>query len=652
MDHSTIENNTATADGGGLYVVGPTIIDSSSIRGNTAVDGGGLLALGVVLVNASALANNTATTGAGGAIDDESRATIVGTSFIANHADTDGGAISTSDYLMVTDDYFEQNRAFSNGGAIDAVKGESTTYTYISGSTFDSNQAIAYGGALNDDFDTNGLTVTNSTFESNQAPYGGAFSDGAGATVESSTFYGNIAEGGGGGLYEGRSTALHNSIVAGNQGAASPDIDGAVDSLGHNLFESTAGITDNLASSDLVGVNPMLGLLQDNGGSTLTMAPQAGSPAIDAGDDSNAPATDQRGFPRPSGTHVDIGAVEYIHSPLAISDLGDDNVTVEPSNSAVTQNITLRDAVTMFNVQGGTNEIDLVAGTYKLTATATNPTALGLFGALVVQNENLTIEGAGAGQTIIDVSALGDRAFQVLSSGQLHLIGVTITGGSTSGTGGAIDNQGTLSLSDSAITNSVASASGGAIYSEPGTSLSLDGTTVSGNSAHDGGGIAIDSASSATISNSTISDNSVPTGGGGIEVAGPLAVSGSTIDGNSAGMFGGGVMNLTSSATLTISQTTFSNNTAQSGGGLWTESTTTIDDSTFADNVGQGAAGQDGSTDSLIDFYHEGYGGGGGGAGLGAAIFNQATLTVSNSTFTGNQAAGGAGGQVDVGSTQ
>jgi hypothetical protein len=63
--------------------------------------------------------------------------------------------------------------------------------------------------------------------------------------------------------------------------------------------------------------NPKLGPLQNNGGPTFTMALLAGSPAIDAGDDSvlGSPlflTTDQRGpgFPRKSGTHVDIGAFE------------------------------------------------------------------------------------------------------------------------------------------------------------------------------------------------------------------------------------------------------------------------------------------------------------------------------------------------------
>ena len=48
------------------------------------------------------------------------------------------------------------------------------------------------------------------------------------------------------------------------------------------------------------------------------MPPLFGSPAIDAGDDSAASplVTDQRGYPRLSGAHVDIGAVEAQIAPV------------------------------------------------------------------------------------------------------------------------------------------------------------------------------------------------------------------------------------------------------------------------------------------------------------------------------------------------
>ena len=70
--------------------------------------------------------------------------------------------------------------------------------------------------------------------------------------------------------------------------------------------------------------DPILGPLADNGGPTLTMALLPGSPAIDAGDTSLAPATDQRGFPRPAGLAADIGAFEYgsVMPTIAVSRSG------------------------------------------------------------------------------------------------------------------------------------------------------------------------------------------------------------------------------------------------------------------------------------------------------------------------------------------
>ena len=56
----------------------------------------------------------------------------------------------------------------------------------------------------------------------------------------------------------------------------------------------------------------MLGPLADNGGPTQTHALLPGSPAIDAGDNTDAPEWDQRGigFPRIVNGTIDIGAFE------------------------------------------------------------------------------------------------------------------------------------------------------------------------------------------------------------------------------------------------------------------------------------------------------------------------------------------------------
>jgi hypothetical protein len=61
-------------------------------------------------------------------------------------------------------------------------------------------------------------------------------------------------------------------------------------------------------AGDLVGVDPLLGPLGDNGGPTDTRLPGFLSPALDAA--GGCSGTDQRGVVRPQGTACDMGAVE------------------------------------------------------------------------------------------------------------------------------------------------------------------------------------------------------------------------------------------------------------------------------------------------------------------------------------------------------
>jgi hypothetical protein len=72
------------------------------------------------------------------------------------------------------------------------------------------------------------------------------------------------------------------------------------------------GTCNLTGTNDLASTDPLLGALADNGGATLTHKPSTTSPAVGAGLDSAAPATDQIGTARPSGTQSDIGAVEII----------------------------------------------------------------------------------------------------------------------------------------------------------------------------------------------------------------------------------------------------------------------------------------------------------------------------------------------------
>jgi hypothetical protein len=133
----------------------------------------------------------------------------------------------------------------------------------------------------------------------------------------------------GGGIFTttGASATLRNTILANNFTAAvstPSDCQGTIDSLGYNLIEATLGcFVDGMTDGNVLGVDPLLGGLGNNGGPTLNFMPSAGSPAIDAGDPGGCVDTagilldtDQRDFPRHADddadgvARCDIGAVE------------------------------------------------------------------------------------------------------------------------------------------------------------------------------------------------------------------------------------------------------------------------------------------------------------------------------------------------------
>ncbi|HZY41745.1 MAG TPA: choice-of-anchor Q domain-containing protein, partial [Anaerolineae bacterium] len=81
----------------------------------------------------------------------------------------------------------------------------------------------------------------------------------------------------------------------------------------NNLIEDSAnacGLTNGV-NGNIIGQDPVLGALANNGGFTQTHSLLAGSPAIDTGTNTGCPATDQRGAVRPAGVRCDVGAFEY-----------------------------------------------------------------------------------------------------------------------------------------------------------------------------------------------------------------------------------------------------------------------------------------------------------------------------------------------------
>jgi hypothetical protein len=188
----------------------------------------------------------------------------------------------------------------------------STSFT-LNHSTVSGNSNVTGGGGGGGIANFGTLTVTDSTISGNSGFAGGGIYNGNGgtATITDSTLSGNGAYAGGGILNRG-TVNTRNTVIAGNAAVGGDlDVSGNLDSLGHNLIGNTQG-GSGFDPTDLLNVNPMLGPLQDNGGPTQTMALLPGSPAVDAGDNTDAPNWDQRGagFDRIVGDVIDIGAFE------------------------------------------------------------------------------------------------------------------------------------------------------------------------------------------------------------------------------------------------------------------------------------------------------------------------------------------------------
>jgi hypothetical protein len=137
-------------------------------------------------------------------------------------------------------------------------------------------------------------------------------------TVVNCTIASNVVSTGtgSGGIQIYAPVTVKNTLLAHNDnGNCDVSGGGNLISHGHNLDSGyTCGFA---AAGDLVGTDPLLDSLRDNGGpatgpgqATLTHALLPGSPAIDAGDDIGCPPTDQRGVARPQSEHCDIGAYE------------------------------------------------------------------------------------------------------------------------------------------------------------------------------------------------------------------------------------------------------------------------------------------------------------------------------------------------------
>lgn len=242
------------------------------------------------------------------------------------------GVLSFRNYYSVKNSLFEGNSgsyvtySWGVNGSIDRCRYINNTTSYGHRSRHGLLNAISdttiSGGQIGIYIDRSTVVnLTNITLSGNSSAGLNVSSSSGNVTVNitNSTFYNNGTAANGNLYLQGsgadvRTLNVSNSIFAINNLKTN-----CVGDLGNYILNFANSIFDEAScgagAGNLVGIDPLLGPLANNGGTTNTHLPTALSPAIDAGDNAQCTSTDQRGFPRPvqkvAGSAIcDIGAVE------------------------------------------------------------------------------------------------------------------------------------------------------------------------------------------------------------------------------------------------------------------------------------------------------------------------------------------------------
>jgi len=339
-----VGNGVASAGGGGVLNHGALLISRSVITGNAGGAGGtgddfvpggaggvgGIASYGSLTIISSTVANNTGGKGGSGgiAVHVDIAPRGISPSDCTSNGTPGGnggdGGITASGRLTII-----ASAVTGNSGGVGGKNGYSCEYGGAGGNGGIGTGTGYYCAAF--------LTISNSTIAGNVGAASGYDSSGAGgaggianacsaatigignSTITSNTGGSGPGVGGAGGISSSTSITVSDSIIASNASASTPDCAGTIASQDYNLIGNPAGCTLTGATAHTItGTNPLLGPLQNNGGSTATEALQAGSPAID-----QIPVTlcgvttDQRGAarPYPVGGLCDIGAYEYGATP-------------------------------------------------------------------------------------------------------------------------------------------------------------------------------------------------------------------------------------------------------------------------------------------------------------------------------------------------
>ena len=347
------KEESAVAEGGGIYASGPLALSNVTVRRNEAsavggtgerggqAVGGGIYAGGVSLEHV-VLAGNTANAEGGSGGEGGSAAagamnavptgvaplSIAGVELLGNTAEAFAGAGAGGGGALAG-----AMHVFSKGPSVAISNLTASENTAIAGGA-GAGTAVVEAGALEVKARELPITLTNLTIAGNTARALGAGGQAEGGglkasankgplTIASSTIDANTAEGAGkaagGDLAAGGGVQVRETIVSAGIGKATQENCFATEplvSLGDNLDSRDECAFH--AAGDKVNADPQLSPLRSNGGPLQTQAIGEASPARDGGAAAGCPGSDERGVQRPQGAACDIGAFEFA-PPAAVT---------------------------------------------------------------------------------------------------------------------------------------------------------------------------------------------------------------------------------------------------------------------------------------------------------------------------------------------
>ena len=647
IEGGSITENTASY-GGGIYVNGSS--DSSltmtggEINKNTAsTSGGGIYSNKSIDLTDVTLSENKANgsdskNGGGGLYMEEGSATLTRTSFLGNYAKKKGGAIFTNadSTITLTGATVSKNKADTQGGAFYIQTGK----IKMEGGTLSDSEAPEGGGVYVSD-DTSFTASDNVVFSGNKATQhgGGAIFNKADGNVslKSCTLEGNSAGTDGGGIWSNSTLSLGGKMIVQNNGTS-------------NIYLNSDVIT--VASKFESG--SVLGVTSKNYDRKITSGfAKKGHTATDIPVIFHLDAAESPDLGLLlSGGEVYVGKIDYIEVD-SWSQLQDavDNAT-DGRIIKLTANVTAGSSDKRIKIPSDKSVIidlngKLLDRNREKEDEENDGHVIEVFGTLTVRDSSAKKHG-----TIRGGSAENGGGINV-NGGMLYFESGEVAHNKAKDGGGIyVNGDGTLVMTGGMVHENKADDEGGGIFSY--NAASFADCTISKNTAKNkGGGIYHDDGNTITLKNVTLTENKVThysekDGGGALYLdSGSAEITGGSITKNQGNCGGGIYMNSSSGYTVSLTEVTLSENTANASGGAVFVQTAkvTMDGCTVNGNSASATGGginvtDDTSFEAKKTIFKENKCSG----DQGGAIYSEGDVTLKgNCSFTGNEGNKGGG---------